>query len=106
MVLLVNLSSLISWKTHFCIILNANSIAGDLKSEIIGKLKNVQYMEDMTISSVNVSHLIDQLKCGKAAGSNDSCAEYLKFAHHKLNVLLSLCFTLFFTYSYYAFIND
>ena len=40
------------------------------------------------------------MKCGKAAGSDDLCAKYFKFAHHKLNVLLSLCFTLFFTHSY------
>ena len=62
--------------------------------------ENVQYTEDMTISSVDVSHLISQLKCGKAAGSDDLCAEYFNFAHHKLNVLLSLCFTLFFSHSY------
>ena len=36
----------------------------------------------------------------KAAGSDDLCVEYFKFAHHKLNVLLSLCFALFFTHSY------
>ena len=54
----------------------------------------------MTNSTVNVSHLIGQLKCGKAAGSDDLCAAYFKFVHHKLNVLLSLCFTLFFTHSY------
>ena len=64
------------------------------------KLENVQYTGDMIISSVNVSHLIGQLKCGKAVGSDDLCAEYFNFAHHKLNVLLSLCFTLFFTHSY------
>ena len=64
------------------------------------QLENVQYTEDMTISSVDVSHLISQLKCGKAAGSDDLCAEYFKIAHHKLNVLLSLCFTLFFSHSY------
>ena len=29
------------WRTHFCNILNANSIDGDLKSEIMGKLENV-----------------------------------------------------------------
>ena len=62
----------------------------------MGNLENVQYTEYMTISSVDVSHLIGQLKCGIAAGSDDLCADYCKFAHHKLNVLLSLCFTLFF----------
>ena len=44
------------------------------------------------------SHL--KLKCGKAAGSDDLCAEYFKFAHNKLHVLLSMCFTLFCTHSY------
>ena len=36
----------------------------------------MQYTENMTISSVCVSHFIGQLKCGKAAGSDDLCAEY------------------------------
>ena len=60
----------------------------------------------LTISSVDVSHLIGQFTCGKAAGSDDLCADYFKFAHHKLNVLLSLYFTLFFYTFPYAFIND
>ena len=60
----------------------------------------MQCTDDMTISSVDVVHLIGQLKFGKAAGSDDLCVEYFQFAHHKLNVLLSLCFTLFFTHSY------
>ena len=29
------------------------------KSEIMGKLENVQYTEDMAISSIDVSHLIE-----------------------------------------------
>ena len=36
-----------SWITHFCKILNANFIDDDLISEIMGKLKKVQYTEDM-----------------------------------------------------------
>ena len=66
----------------------------------MAKLENLQYTEDMTISSVDLSHLIWQLKCSKAAGSDDLCAKYFKFVHHKMNVLLSLCFILFFTHSY------
>ena len=31
---------------------------------------------------------------------DDLCAEYFKFAHNKLHILLSMCFTLFFTHSY------
>ena len=40
------------------------------------------------------------MKCRKAAGSDDLCAEYFKFAYNKLHILLSMCFTLFFTHSY------
>ena len=36
----------------------------------------------------------------EAAVSDDLCAEYFKFAHRKLYVLLSMCFTLFFTHSF------
>ena len=32
-------------------------------------------------------------------GSDDLCAEYFQFAHNKLHILLSTCFT-FFTHSY------
>ena len=49
----------------------------------------------MTVSARDVSNLISQLKCGKAAGSDDLCAEYFKFAYDKLHALLSMCFTLF-----------
>ena len=54
----------------------------------------------MIVSAIGVSRLMRQLKCGKAAGSNDLCAEYFKFTHNKLHVLLSICFTLLFTHSY------
>ena len=67
----------------------------------MAKLKNIQHTDDMTVSCVDISHLISQLKCGKAAGSDDLCAECFKFAHNKLlHILLSMCFTLFFTHSY------
>ena len=49
---------------------------------------------------MDISHPISQLKCGKAAGSDDLCAEYFKIAHNKLHILLSMCFPLFFTHSY------
>ena len=62
----------------------------------MGKLENVRNTDDMTISSVDVSHLIGLLlKCDNAAWSKDLCAEYYKFTHLELNVLLSLCFKLF-----------
>ena len=49
----------------------------------------------MTVSATDISNLISQLKCDKAAGSDDLCAEY-----DKLHTLLSMCFTLFFTHCY------
>ena len=64
------------------------------------KFQNMQYTEDMTVSRFNVSHLISQLKCGKVAGSDNLCDEYFNFCHDKLNVLLLLCFTMYFTHSY------
>ena len=54
----------------------------------------------MTVSCVDISHLISQIKCGKAAGSDDLCAEYFKLSHNKLHILLFMCFTLFFIHSY------
>ena len=49
----------------------------------------------MTVSAGDVSNLISQLQCGKAAGSDDLCAENFTFAYDKLHALLSMCFTLF-----------
>ena len=60
------------------------------------EFQNIQYTNDMTVSVRDVSNLISQLKCGQAAGSDDLCAEHLKFANDKLHALLSMCFTLFF----------
>ena len=54
----------------------------------------------MTCFTVDVRHLISQMKCSKAAGSDNMCAEYFKISLEKLNVLLSMCFTLIFTYYY------
>ena len=59
----------------------------------------MQYAEDMTVSKFDVSHLINQLKCCKAAGSDKLGAEYFKFPHDKLHILLSMCFMLLFTHS-------
>ena len=70
------------WKKHFCNILNANTCDSDLKNEIMTKLENIQHTDDMTVSCIDISNLISQLKCGKAAGSDDLCAEYFKFAHN------------------------
>ena len=64
------------WKKHFCNILNANTCDSDLKNKIMTKLENIQHTDDMTVSCIDISNLISQLKCGKAAGSDGLCAEY------------------------------
>ena len=94
------------WKNHFCNTLNANVCDSDLKNNIMVQLENIQYTNDMTVSARDVGNLISQLKCGKAAGSDDLCAEYFRYAHDKLHVLLSMCFTLFFYTLLSASIND
>ena len=63
----------------------------DLKNNIMVQLENIQYTNDMTVSAWDVSNLISQLKCGKAARSDDLCAEYFKFAHDKLHAWIYLC---------------
>ena len=35
----------------------------------------------MTVYRFDVRHLISQLKCGKAVGSDNLCAEYFKYSH-------------------------
>ena len=75
--------------------LNANVCDSDLKNNIMVQLENIQYTNDMTVSARDVSNLISQLKCGKAAGSDDLCAEYFRFAHDKLHALLSMCLRCF-----------
>ena len=48
----------------------------------------------MSVYTVEVSDRISKLKKGKACEPDGICAEALKCAHHKLQVLLSLCFSL------------
>ena len=54
----------------------------------------------MSVSTVEVSDTISTLKKGKACGPDSICAEALKSAHHKVYVLLSLCFSLCMSHGY------
>ena len=63
-------------------------------------LDNVQYDNNMTVLSSDVSKIIGELKYGKASGSDGICAEYLKFAHDKLSILMSLCFSTCLSHGY------
>ena len=54
----------------------------------------------MSVSTVEVSDTINKLKKVKACRPDGICAEALKSAHHKVYVLLSLCFFLCMSYGY------
>ena len=67
------------WRQHFHKILNANDCDQSLKADIMEKFENIQHNPDMIVSTNCVSQVIAKLECGKAAGSDGICAEYLNF---------------------------
>ena len=69
------------WIQRFHKILNANDCDQALKADIMGKIENIQHNPDMIVSTNCVSQVIAKLECGKAAGSDGICAEYLRFSH-------------------------
>ena len=64
------------------------------------KFENIQHNPDMIVLTNCVFQVIAKLECGKAAGSDGICAEYLKFSHTKLQTLLTLCFSLCISHGY------
>ena len=80
------------WKQHFQRILNANDWDEAMKTDIMEKFKNIQHTPDMVISASSVSQTIAKSKCGKSAGPNGICAEYLKLSSVKIHALLALVF--------------
>ena len=88
------------WRQHFHKILNANDCDHSLKADIMEKFENIQHNPDMIVSTNCVSQVIAKLECGKAAGSDGICAEYLKFSHAKIHTLLALCFSVCISHGY------
>ena len=66
----------------------------------MSKLDKVQYSNDMIISIKLIQEAVGNLECGKSAGSDGIFAESIKFPHHRIHVLLCLCFSLCFTHGY------
>ena len=98
MLLLVKRIFLTTGKNIFYNLLNCNANDTDIKHKVIGKLEKSQYDANMIVTSEDICKLIEKLKCGKASGPDGISAESLRFAHDRLNVLLSLCvFSVFFT---------
>ena len=64
------------------------------------KFENAQHNADMAVSTKCISEIIAKLECGKSAGPDGICAEYLKFSNVKLHTLLALCFSLCLSHGY------
>ena len=88
------------WRDHFYKILNTNDCDKSLKDGIVGKLEDIQHSTDMAVSTKCISEIIAKLECGKSAGPDEICAEYLKFSNVKLHTLLALCFSLCLSHGY------
>ena len=88
------------WKNHFSKLLNAHCYDATLKTSLMSKFNKVLYCNDMLILSSLISEAIKELKCGKSACPDGVYAESIKFAHPRLHVLLSICFSLCVTHGY------
>ena len=62
--------------------------------------KILEFHIEMVVSTNCVSQIIDNLECGKSAGPDGICAEYLKFSNDKISILLALCFTVCLSHGY------
>ena len=74
------------WRDHFYKILNTNDCDKSLRDDIVRKLENIQHNADMAVLTKCISEVIAKLECGKSAGPDGTCPEYLKFS----NVFLML----------------
>ena len=89
------------WKDHFSSILNSSgSSNANLKNSIMSKLDDVQYSENVIVSSKATSKLISELESGKASGPDHISPKSLKFVSNRLSVLLSLCFSVCLSHGY------
>ena len=48
----------------------------------------------LLVSTNCISQIIAKLDCGKSAGPDEICAEYLKCSNFKIHSLIALCFSL------------
>ena len=69
-----------------------------LNSSLMGKFDTILYSNEMMISNSLILEAIKKLECGKSVGPDGVHAEAIKYAHQRMNVLLSFCFSLCFTH--------
>ena len=66
----------------------------------MGKFDTILYSNEVMIPNNSISEAIKKLECGKSAGPDGVYVETIKFAHARLHVLLSFCFSLCFSHGY------
>ena len=86
-------------KDHYCSLLNSSTNISD-KNVVCTNFKNMCFNHGMHVSVTEVLDLLQGLTNDKATGMNDLSGESLKFADPILALLLSICFTCMFKYSY------
>ena len=64
------------------------------------KFEGVQHNPDMVVLSNCDSQIVANLECGKCAGPDRNCAEYLQFSNGKIHTLLALCFLVCLSHGY------
>ena len=68
------------WRDHFSSMLNSSGLSNaDLKNSIMSKLDDVQFSENMIVSSRVTSKLISELESGKSSGPDNISLEYLRY---------------------------
>ena len=88
------------WKNHFSKLLKATDCDTTFKFSLMGKFNTILYSNEIMISNNVISEAIKKLECGKSAGPDGLHAEAIKYAHPRMHVLLSFCFSLCFTHGY------
>lgn len=79
------------WRKHYCELLNC------VKSNLF-VVDNVEYNDDVVITSSEIHEAILKLRDNKACGPDHITAEHLKLASKKLCPLVAMCYTGFFVH--------
>ena len=66
----------------------------------MGKFDTIHNSNEMMISNNLISEAIKKLECGKSTGHEGVHDEAIKYAHPRMHVLLSFCFSLCFTHGH------
>ena len=82
------------WRVHFNDILNSTKdVTG--KQYVLNELNDVNKLLFNRFSPGEVGEVITKVKSGKSCGMNSLYGEHFKYAHSKINVLLTLVLWLF-----------